>query len=123
MKIEIRELMDDNEMLSHIFLSCIPINELKIIKEKYVSDKDWNNTSVKIPINMTIGGVNVNPKIFFDSWRNQMNDMISKKATELISEKIGSSKIKNMIDKLNEYEQIINDWETDINWDIKNPLI
>ena len=57
MKIEIRELMSDNEMLSHIFLRCIPIKELREIKNKYALGRDWRVESVKIPVEMKIGGV------------------------------------------------------------------
>lgn len=123
MKIELRELMSDNEMLSHIFLGCIPIKELKEIKEQFSKDKDWKTESVKIPVELKIGGVEVNPKTFFKSWREQMNRMISEKATELVAEKLGSKKMRDMQDKLYEYEQVLKGWEEEINWEVNNPLI
>lgn len=127
MKIEVRELMDGNEMLSHIFLGCIPREKLMDIKEKHIGKKgkeiDWQKESVKIPVEMKIGGVSLNPKEFFNSWREQMNRMISEKAQELVSEKLGSQKMRDMQDKLYQYEQILNDWEKEINWDVKNPLV
>lgn len=127
MKIEVKTLMDDNEMLSHIFLGCIQYEKLKEIRDKYIgidgNEKDWKNESVKIPVEMKIGGISVNPKAFFDSWKNQMQRMISEKAEKLVSEKLGSKKIRDMQNKLDEYEQILKSWENDINWDIQNPLI
>lgn len=122
MEIEIKELMDNNEMLSHIFLGCIPREQLLKIKDEYIDDIDWKTESTKIPVEMKIGGVDVNPKQFFDTWKDQMNIMISDKAKALSIEKLGSSTIRNMINKLHEYQDIMEIWEDEINWDIKNPL-
>lgn len=115
--------MSDNEMLSHVFLGCIPLPELKKIKEKFIGEKDWKKESVKIPVDLKIGGVSVNPKSFFDSWSNQMNRMILKKSQELVAEKLGSQKMRDMQDRLYEYEKILKSWEEGINWEVENPLI
>ena len=72
---------------------------------------------------MKIGNVSVNPKEFFDSWKNKMQELILEKAQELVAEKLGSKKMKEMQDKLYEYEQVLKSWEEDINWEVKNPLI
>jgi len=65
MKIEVKDLMSDNEMLSHIFLGCIPTEKLMKIKDQYIGTKgneiDWRKKSVTIPVEMKIGGVSVNP--------------------------------------------------------------
>lgn len=127
MKIEVRQLMDENEMLSHIFLGCIPREQLMKIKDKYIGEegkkKDWQKKSVKIPVEMKIGGVLVNPKEFFNSWKDQMQELILEKAQELVAKKLGSKKMREMQDKLYEYEQVLESWEKDINWEVKNPLI
>jgi len=123
MKIEVKTLMQDNEMLSHIFLECIPREKLTEIRDNFIGEYDWEKESVKIPVELKIGGVSVNPKQFFDSWRDQMQRMILDKAQELVSEKLGSKKMRDMQDKLYEYEQVLKSWEEDINWEVKNPLI
>jgi len=123
MKLEVRELMDNNEMLSHVFLSCIPTDKIIDIREKYVAGKDWQKESVKIPVEMKIGGVDVNPKEFFKNWQRQMTTMIEENATVLVAEKLGSTKMRDMIDKLTEYESILEDWESEINWEVENPLL
>lgn len=127
MKIEVRELMSDNEMLSHIFLGCVKKEDLVKIKDKYIGSdkiqKDWRKESVKIPVEMKIGGVSVNPKEFFNTWKEQMQGIILKKAQELVSEKLGSQKMVEMQNKLYEYEEILKSWESEINWDIENPLL
>ncbi len=118
-----KQLMQDNEMLSYIFLGCIPHEQLKEIRDKFVGEKDWQKESVKIPVELKIGGVSVNPKQFFDSWIDQMQRMILDKAQELVAEKLGSKKMIDMQDKLYKYEQVLKSWEDDINWEVKNPLI
>lgn len=127
MKIEVKQLMSDNEMLSHIFLGCIPRGQLMKIKEQYIGTKgneiDWKKESVTIPVEMKIGGVSVNPKQFFDSWKDQMERMILDKAKELVAEKLGSQKMRDMQQKLYDYEQVLVSWEEEINWEVKNPLI
>lgn len=123
MKIEVKELMSDNEMLSHIFLGCIPREKLLKIKEQYIGETDWRKESVKIPVEMKIASTSVNPKQFFDSWKDQMQRMILDKAKELVAEKLGSEKMREMQSKLSEYEQVLESWESEINWEVKNPLI
>ena len=50
MKMEVKELMDENEMMSHIFLGCIPRDKLSEIREKFIGEKDWREESVTIPV-------------------------------------------------------------------------
>jgi hypothetical protein len=127
MEIELRDLMSNSEMLSHVFLGCIPEDKLLKIRDNYVGTSDnkidWRKESVKIPVEMKIGGVPLNPKKFFDSWRNQMQEMILNTAKELVAEKLGSTKMREMQDKLYEYEQVLTSWEKEINWDVPNPLL
>jgi len=86
-------------------------------------EKDWKKESVTIPVEMTIGGVSVNPKEFFDTWKEQMSRIVLEKAQELVAEKIGSKRMRDMQNKLHEYEQVLEEWESEINWDIQNPFI
>ena len=127
MNVEVKDLMSDNEMLSHIFLGCIPREQLMKIKDQYVGTKgneiDWKKESVTIPVEMKIGDVSVNPKQFFDSWKDQMERMILDKAKELVAEKLGSQKMRDMQQKLYDYEQVLDSWEKEINWEVKNPFI
>jgi hypothetical protein len=62
MNIELKVLMSENEMLSHIFLGCIPHDKLLKIKEKYVGETDWKEKSTTLPVELKIAGVSVNPK-------------------------------------------------------------
>lgn len=122
MKIEVRTLVNENEMLSHIFLGCMSHEEVVKIKDKFVGEKDWQKESVKIPVEMKIGGISVNPKEFFDNWENQMSEIVLKKAKKLVSEKLGSEKLSNLANQIHSLETILDVWEKDINWDVENPF-
>lgn len=122
MKIEVRELLNEDEMLSHIFLECINRDDLELIRDEFIGDKDWEQESVKIPVEMKIGGIEVNPKEFFDNWKEQMVELIKKKATELLSMKLGSDKLRDFQYKLSSMEDIIIEWEKDITWHTENPF-
>mgnify|MGYP003405114168 FL=1 len=52
-----------------------------------------------------------------------MQEIVLTQAQELVAEKLGSQKMRDMQNKLNEYEQVLKSWEEDINWEVKNPLI
>ncbi len=123
MNIEVKDLMDQNEMLSHIFLGCIPVEKLEEIRDKYIGKKDWSRESVKIPVSMKIGGVSVNPKGFFDEWKKQMQKLILEKAQEIVAEKLGSAKFRDMEYRIAQFEQITREWESEINWEVENPFI
>lgn len=120
MKIELKDLLDENEMLSHIFLECIPREKLQMIKDKYIGEKDWQEESVKLPVEMKIAGVSLNPKQFFDNWKDQMQKIISKEATKLLAKKMESGKILHFIDTMNTMQEVLEDMAREINWDAPN---
>lgn len=107
MEIQVKDLMSNNEMLSHIFLGCIPTEQLMQIKEEFLDQKgtgkDWRKDSVTIPVEMKIGGVDVNPKEFFDTWRNQMKELIQEEAHKIVAEKLAFQKMRELRNMLYEY--------------------
>ena len=128
MKIELRELMNENEMLSHIFLGCIKREKLEQIRDKYIGQtdgesKDWQKESVKLPVEIKIGGVDVNPKEFFDSWKDQMQRIILEEAKNLVSKQLGSSKIRMLTDNIYRFEEVLKHWESEIYLDVENPCV
>lgn len=126
MEIEVKELMNDNNSLSHIFIGCMSREEITAVRDKFVgvkgNAKDWRIESVTIPVEMTIGGIPVNPKEFFKSWENQMNRMISAKATHLLSEKVGSQKMQELTSRMQDLENILKEFESEITWEVENPF-
>lgn len=71
---------------------------------------------------MKIGGISVNPKEFFDAWKEQMSNIISEKAKQLVAEK-GSEKMLAIQGILSDMEGVVSYWEKGINWEVENPLI
>jgi len=126
MKVQVRDLVDNKQMLSHIFFECLSKEELIKIKEKYIGPdetaKDWRSESVTIPVDLKIGGISVNPKAFFDQWQNQMEAMILKAAKELVAEQIGSNKLRALQSRFQQLELILESFEEDINWETINPF-
>lgn len=122
MEIEVRQLVDENEMLSHIFLGCISKEELRQIKDKFIGEVDWKEESCKIPVTMTIGGVDVNPKNFFDEWRNQMQKIVEKEANRILKQQL-SGRLTDLIKPIQQIEQVFDYWVTEVNWEVKNPLL
>lgn len=72
---------------------------------------------------MKIGGVSINPKEFFDSWKEQMQFLILERAQILVAEKLGSKKFRDMQNRISEFEEVVSGWEKEINWEVENPFI
>lgn len=125
-EIDVRTLMSENEMLSHIFFECLTREQVVELKNKYVgtgeSAVDWRKTLVTIPFELKIGGIEVNPKAFFDNWVDQMERIVSEEATKLLAQKMGSEKIRELKEKLDNIENVFSSWEEEVNWDVKNPF-
>jgi len=128
MKIEVREILRGNDVLSRLFYSCLTIDQMQMIRNENWKDKDWKTESCTIPVEMKIAGVDINPKAFFDNWNSQMNRLIADKASQLVKEnyeeKIHISKtLSEMQNKISDYQQIVDSWESEINWTVPNPMI
>lgn len=119
MKFTIKQLVDDKEMLSHIFLECIPHEQLMQIKDRA---GDWEENKYAVEVKLNIGGFDVNPKKFFDKFYEQYKRICKEEADKMIKEKF-SGKLSNFQDKFYEMEQVVKSWEEEINWEVKNPLI
>lgn len=122
MKIEIRELVEGSSFLSDIFFECIPEEKLIQIRDKFCGDKDWQKESVKVPVELKIGGVSVNPKIFFTLLTEQIDNMVLEKAKIVTSKQIGSRKLSELAGRIYELEDIIKYFETNIKWEVENPF-
>lgn len=122
MDITVKTLMDENEMLSHIFLSCLTEEQLVNIQKTFIGKKDWNKENVNIPVEMKIGGYDVNPKEFFDSWKDQMSELILKQAKRLVANNL-SDKVQEIQNRIFDCNEQLKLWEAEINWDVENPLL
>jgi hypothetical protein len=133
MKYNLRKdlLTSDNTMLSHLFLDCMASDNdfLNKMGKDFKSKSEEEREKVEVEIELIINGVSVNPKNFLDhldthidTYLKSFDKMIAKKATQLVEKKL-SSKAWELMDKLNDFVEILDSWEKDINWDIENPLV
>ena len=118
MEYTLEELLDRNEMMSHMFLSCMPHDELMQIKDK---QGDLSNDEFDINIEMKVDGFSVNPKEFFSKFEREFDRHVEGKAREIVREKL-SGAMDDLAGKINEMTSVVGEWETEINWDVKNPL-
>lgn len=125
MKFSVRQLIDEKEILSHLFLNCMTRENLKKIADRTVVTGEGSYSDLErnlVEIEVIIDGVPVNPRKFFDMFDDQYEKMIERKATELIKEKL-TGKINSMIESLENANGILTCWANEITWDIKNPLL
>lgn len=114
MKYTIKELLDNNEIMSHLFLNCVPQEKLEEIAKR-----EGTIDSKKVNIEMKVDGNSINPREFFRIFIDQYDYMVKEAATKIVKEQT-SQAFKNITDRLYEYEQITNEWANDIDWQVDN---
>lgn len=119
MKYTIKQLTDDKEILSHLFLNCVPRNILEEIAEKA---GNWEENKYSIDVEVKIDGNKINPKAFFDEFYNQYENMLKKEAQKMITEQL-TNKFIEIQNKLQDFSEITESWTQEINWQIANPFI
>lgn len=120
MKYTIKELLDNNEIMSHMFLGgSVPYEKLMEIKDKRGDDPDQ---LFEVEIEMIVDGLSIDPREFFKIFIDQYDSQVEEVARRLLSEKL-SGAMSSMANKLNDMEQVVSDWESEINWEVENPLI
>jgi len=114
-------LLNDNNILSHVFLNCLPSGLAeKIAAENETMEKE-DIEKREIEIELKIAGESVDPGKFFKRLENQYDELLKEAATHILKEQT-SEKFQEISYKLNEFEEIINSWAEEINWDVKNPF-
>ena len=112
-----KDLLDHNNILSHLFLSSVPKEMVDPIAARFqtmaLEDEDE-----EVNIEVLINGVSVNPKAFFDKFSDQYEDMLKRHMMELWQEKKN-----NVFYKMDEISEVLDSWSKDINWDVKNPFL
>lgn len=115
-----KELLDDNNILSHVFFNCAE-EFIEKIASKNEGKTDEKIKNRKIDIELKIDGNKCDPSKFFNMLYEQYCFHIEREAKKIVKEKI-SDKFNEISNKLDEYRQITEEWSDDINWDVKNPL-
>ncbi len=120
MKYSIKELLDHNDIMCHVFLTTLAdnkelLNKLAVEKnalpEKDQGKKDYS-------IELLIDGESLNPRKFFEKFSDQYQDMVKKAALELLRDKMNG-----FMEKVDSVNTILESWAEDVNWDIENPFI
>lgn len=109
------DLLDDNNILSHVFLECLSAEQSKRIADKSLLMSEKEIKKRKIEVELIIDGESVNPKAFFDLFEKQYEEIVKKEATRLVKEQV-SEKFSDIADKIRAYEEITEEWADEINW-------
>ena len=115
-----KELLDQKEILSHVFFSCAMEFIDDIAKENEGKTKEERSLR-KIDIELKIHGHVVDPKKFFDRLYDRYESHIRDEASEIVKEQT-SKVFRDLSDKITSVEEIVDSWAEDINWDVENPF-
>jgi len=124
-----KELLSENEMLSHVFLNSCPMHISEKIaegtKKMYDVDK-LSNSEIQeqrvVDMKLFIEGEEANLRNFFNELAHQFTSIVKKEATKMVKEQT-SNKIDELIYKLNNISEITDNISEDINWNYdKNPF-
>lgn len=116
-----KELLNDNNILSHVFLETIGEFSAELAKENKVKF-DAGAKDVDIEITLTIAGRRVNPGNFFNLLIDQYDRQVHDTATKIVKEQT-SEKLTDIYNQIDELATVVNGMTDEINWDYKfNPL-
>lgn len=118
-----KDLLNEDCILSHLFMNCLSKANLEKIANKNNGKTDAEIKASTVEIEVNIDGISVNPKAFFELFIEQHNDMLKKAAKKLIDAQL-SEKFRELSGKLSDFAEITENWSKDINWQFdENPLI
>lgn len=116
------ELLNDNDIMSHIFLECLPDDLSRRIADKSSAMPKEDIKKRRIEIALVIDGESVNPKPFFKLFTDQYDSLVRKTATEIVKEQT-SEKLDEVSNKIFEINDIMNSFAESINWQVEtNPF-
>jgi len=113
-----KDLLDHNSVLSHLFLNCLTKEQLETLASGNNGKTAKEVDARTVDIELTINGMSVNPKKFFDLFSDQYDDMVKRAATKLMDEKF-----RDFSGKMQEMQEVMNAWAEEINWDVPNPFL
>jgi len=116
-----KELLDRDDIMSHVFLNtCPPELVEKIAKENEGMDKE-DVEKREIEIELKIGGEVVDVKKFFGMLKDQYSGYVEREATEIVKNQT-SEALKDMHYKIEEVTSVLEGWSKEVNWDVPNPF-
>jgi ribosomal protein L33 len=115
----VAELVDHKELVSHMFLTCVPKEKLEAIAKR-VGDWEKNKTSIKIDV--IVDGEPIDTREFFNLFHEQAEKLVRTEAKELLAEQC-SDMLDHFQSRMQALGEIMVDLEKNFNWDIrKNPF-
>lgn len=116
-----KTLTNDQEVLSHVFFNCANDFIVEIAnKNQGMTPEEIEKR--QIDIELKIDGHICDPKKFFDVLYSQYEEQVKKAATAIVKEQV-SERFDEILNKLEEYRKITDNWANDINWQVLNPFI
>jgi hypothetical protein len=122
MKIKMKDALDAHNILSHVFLECTPRKILEEIAEEKMKLSKEEQDDYTIQLDVLINGHKVNPEKFFKLMEDQYEGHVRREATNIVKTQLGD-KFSYIINKLQDAEQVVDDWTGEINWDVPNPFV
>lgn len=116
-----QELLNESEIMSHVFLNCIDesVNEIAN-KNKGLTKEQIENRYVEIELK--IDGKECDPRKFFTLFWEQYEQQIRIEADKIVKEQT-SEKFQEIQSKLQDFELIYDEWRNEINWNVPNKFI
>ena len=109
------ELLNGSNILSHVFLNCLEESSIITVANKNKSLNEEEIKNREIEIYLKIDGIDCDPSKFFNLFWEQYNDHVKKEATKIVKTQT-SGKINEIIEKLDNYNLILEELGKDINW-------
>lgn len=123
-----KELLVGENILSHVFLNSTPpelshriADETTRLMNEHGKSEKWITENREIDLTLTIEGIEVNAKDFFQELWNQYETQVKKEASKLVKEQT-SEKLNEIFCKLQSMEEITNELADDINWNYKSNI-
>lgn len=123
-----KELLVGENILSHVFLNSTPpelsrriADETTRLMNEHGKSEKWITENREIDLTLTIEGIEVNAKDFFQELWNQYKTQVKKEASKLVKEQT-SEKLNEIFCKLQSMEEITNELADDINWNYKSNI-
>lgn len=112
----IQELVSNNEIMSHLFLECVPSGTLKKIAE---DAGDWEKNKYSVKIQLLVEGKPIDTRPFFKLFYDQYSNMVEKKAKQILAER-SVEKLEEVMNKVQEFSQMIQYCIDDIDYKVEN---
>ena len=114
MKYKVKELLDNKNLISHLFLNCIDSETVDSI----VKTKDYNIESTEVDIKLLVNDKELNIDGFLQHLNDQYFNMVKKSADSLVRKTL-SNRAYEIGEMLSELENKLKHIENNIEWDEK----